>query len=340
MPQPPRLLTACLVLLLTGLFINTTALSDPLDFDDQPLTQPLHLPNWFTLSFLDLQESLEEAMQQNKKGLILYFGRKDCAYCKAQLETNWGQQDIIQYTQQHYNVVAIDADGQKNVTDFDGQIYSERKFAARMKTDFTPAILFYEKQGKLALKLSGYRPPYQFRAALEYVADAHYNKESFQSYLTRAEKAFAFGQPELNEHDAFLSPPYLLNDTSIRNKPLIVFFEHPVCHACDVMHGGPMSHEEITNQLQMFNVVQLDSTSSTPLVTPSGIKSNAADWAKELKLDFAPSLIFFDQQGKEIIRVSSVLRLYRMKKLLSYILSKAYLSSPTFQTWRSHRNKM
>jgi hypothetical protein len=28
-------------------------------------------------------------------------------------------------------------------------------------------------------------PPYQFRAALEYVADAHYRRESFRDYLAR-----------------------------------------------------------------------------------------------------------------------------------------------------------
>jgi len=331
-----KLFTCCFILLQSSSVIAQTN-ADQLAFDDTPLSETLETPNWFKLSFLDLNESLKEAINEGKKGLIIYFGRKDCAYCKAQLEVNWGYKDIIGYTQKHFNVIAIDVRGQRMVTDFNGKTYTEKSFSSKMKTDFTPSVLFYEQQGRLALKLAGYRPPYQFRASLEYVADAHYNKESFGEYLARAEKAFSFGQPELNEHSSFKAPPYILNQ---KTKPLIVFFEHPTCHACDIMHGGPMSKPEIISQLEHFDVVQLDSTSNTQLTTPSGYKTTAKEWAKKLQLNFAPTLIFFDEHGKEIIRAESVLRLYRMKRLLSYISSKSYLTHPTFQNWRDTQHKL
>ena len=312
---------------------------DPLIFGDAPLKTSLNTPDWFKLSFLNLNDDLQDALKSGKKGLIIYFGLTNCPYCKAQLEVNWGSKDIVEYTKKHFDVLALDANGLRKIIDFNGNSMAEKDFSVQMKTNFTPSLLFYDRYGKLALRLSGYRPPYQFRASLEYVADGHYNKEPFHDYLARAEKAFGFGQAELNEHYSFAPPPYNLDRRTVAKKPLLVFYEHPKCHACDVMHGGPMSKDEITSQLTNFDVVQLDSTSDTQVITPSGKQTTALKWAKELDLNFAPTLIFFDEHGKEIFRIDSVIHLYRMQRVLSYILSKGYLKQPTLLLWQTEKNR-
>lgn len=317
---------------------NTT--DNELAFDDQPLAEALHLPDWFNLSFLDLNESLEEALNEGKDGLIIYFGRKDCAYCKALLEDNWGDPAIARYTQRHFNVIAIEVRGSRTVTDFNGKKWSEKDYSTAMRTNFTPTLLFYNKQAQLALKLPGYRPKYQFRAALEYVADAHYARESFRDYLARAELALSFGLPELNDNEVFQPPPYNLNRRHIRDsqslKPLMVFFEHPRCHACDVLHGDTLSNPQIEQQLQQLDVVQLNTQKTTPVITPDGRKTSASAWANELDLTFAPALLFFDEKGNEILRIESVIRFYRLNKVLEYITGRHYLRYPTFQNWLQH----
>lgn len=332
----PILLGLCLI----GFMQATYALhepEDPLVFDDRPLTEAIELPDWFKLSFLDLKDSLNEATQSGKRGLIIYFHRHDCAYCNAQLEVNWGSDDIVDYTRKHFDVIAIDVRGQRSVTDFDGKVYTEKEFAGRMRTDFTPSMLFYNKQGKIALRLPGFRPPYQFRAALEYVADKHYQRESYANYLARAEAALSFGQEELNENDAFSAPPYNFDRSRIPGKtPLVVFFEHPRCHACDVLHAGPLSDVEVNTYLNNLDAAQLDTQSDTPVITPDGKKTTAREWARQLDLSFAPTLVFFDERGKEIIRIDSVVRLYRLKNVLSYVLSKGYQRYPTFQLWQQN----
>ena len=311
---------------------------DPLVFDDTPLVDDeVHLPEWFSLSFLDLADSLEEAADAGKKGLIIYFGRKDCPYCEAHMKNNWGAKDIVDYTRKHFNVIAIDVRGQRTVTDFDGKTYTEKEYAGKVKTNFTPSFLFYDTQQRLMLKLSGYRPPYQFRAALEYAADGHYLREDFHKYMNRAEKAMGYGQDTLNEHDSFSLPPYNLDRSHFpAEQPLVVFFETPHCHACDVLHGGPMSEPEIPLLLENLDAIQLDTTQDTPVITPAGKKTTAKKWADELKLSFAPTLIFFDENGKEIVRVDSVIQLYRLKYLLQYIQTRGYEKYPTFQLWREH----
>jgi len=332
------------ILLISSYLLHHTAFAsnaradDPLVFDDHPLVDDeVHLPDWFSLSFLDLTDSLDEAKKAGKQGLIIYFGRKDCPYCKAHMENNWGNKRIADYTQKHFNVIAIDVRGLRTVTDFDGKTYTEKQYAGKVKTNFTPSFLFYDTQQRLMLKLSGYRPPYQFKAALEYAADHHYLREDFHHYMARAEKALSYDQEELNEHDSFSPPPYNLDRSHFPAKqPLVVFFESPYCHACDVLHGGPMSEPEIPLLLENLDAIQLNTTIDTPLIAPSGEKTTAKKWADKLKLSFAPTLIFFDEHGKEILRVDSVIRLYRLKYLLMYIQTKGYKQYPTFQLWREH----
>jgi len=330
--------------LITLIFYFTSGISfadtskDPLLFNDSPLTESLEVPEWFSLSFLDLNDSLEEARQDNKQGMIIYFGRKDCAYCKALLEGTWGDPGIRDYTKQHFNVISIDVRGARTVTDFNYRKWTEKSYASHRRMNFTPTLLFYTTDGQLALKLPGFRPKYQFRAALEYVADAHYKRESYRDYLSRAEAALSYGLEELNENDLFLQNSLDLSRYK-KTKPLLVSFEHPRCHACDVLHGDTLSKPEVVNQLRKLDIVQVNTHSDATIITPTGKKTSAKQWAEELNLTFAPSLVFFDTDGKEILRIESVVRLYRLSKVLRYINEKQYLKYPTFQNWLQHNAK-
>ena len=313
--------------------------TDDITFDDLPLEEPLILPDWFKLSFLEIGPDIQEAKEQNKKGLIIYFGQKFCPYCKAHLGKNWGQDDIIKYTQKNFDVIAVNVKGQRPLIDIDGKTYTEKTFSALKKTDFTPSIIFYNTKGQEVLRLRGYRPPYQFRAALEYVADAHYKKETFRNYMARAELALSFGKKELNKNDLFNSPPHLLDRSRVKaNQPLMVVFEQKQCHACDVLHGGPFVRPEIESELLKLEAVQIDIHSKQKLLTPNGRKLSADKWAEQLKVNYSPTIIFFDENGKEIIRIESVVWFYRLRNVLKYVISGAYKKYATFQLWRQAKN--
>jgi thioredoxin-related protein len=330
------LLSALCLVLLAG----PLAAQEIEPFADQPLEEPITLPDWFKLSFLDLYDDIEEAVTNGKKGIIVYFGREDCPYCKAHLENNWGNPEIIKYTRKYFDVIAIDVKGDRNVTSVDGVVYDEKQFAALHRTNFTPSLLFYNADKKIVLKLQGYHPPYKFRAALEYVAGDHYKTESFRDYLARAELAESYGEDTLNSHPAFMSPPYLLDRSRIPAKrPLAVFFEEKHCHACDILHAGPLSDEGISKKLQSMDVVQLDMNSDTRLITPDGRHLTAKQWAAELGLYYAPTIIFFDTHGKEIIRINSVVWVYRLNHVLDYVLDGGYKQYATYQLWRQARGR-
>ena len=324
-----------LVLILLGLPLPAGATEDPHRFDDTPLKEPLRHPDWFKESFMDLGDDLAEAVAAGKKGIIVYFGQRRCAYCRMLLQVNWRLPDIVAYTRKHFDVIPVDIWSPEEVTDVQGRTLTQRQFALREKTNFTPSLIFYDAQGREALRLRGYYPPYRFRAALEYVVDGYYLKETFADYLARGENAPKFDPDDLNEEDFFAPPPYQLDRSRLPGeRPLVVFFEQGECHACDILHGEVLRDPEIHRLFARFDNVQLDLWSDTPVVTPDGRHTTARAWAHDLGLFYAPSLLFFDEHGREIIRVDSVVRFYRLRNVLKYIATRAWLTQPDYQRWR------
>lgn len=334
-----HLLIALSMLVVPAMFAATPHTDEEFEllFDDEPRVRDIEYPDWFKLSFLDLRDDVREAVAAGKRGLMVYFGQAHCAYCEALIEVNFADPEIAAYTQQHFDVVPIDIWGDRVVITTTGQVLTEKALALEEETNFTPSILFYDTDGDEVFRLRGYYPPYKFRAALEYVADRHYHRSSFREYLARGEEAMTF-EGELSEEDFLSPPPYALDRTHFPGEqPLLVLFEQSDCHGCDVLHTEAFSDSDVRRTLQTFEVVQLDMWADTPVLTPAGERLSARDWAAELGLFYAPALVFFDQHGREIIRVDSVVRFHRLARVLKYVASGGYKKHRNFQRWRQQR---
>lgn len=332
------------VLLLPGLVPVTTggehfpSFDFDLDFDDAPRQDPVEYPAWFKQSFLDLPDDLRDAVASGKRGLVVYFGQKNCAYCHRLLNTNMRIPEIARYIRAHFDFVPINIWDIQMMTDINGVSISAREFAIREQANFTPTLLFYDTAGKEVFRLRGYHPPYQFRAAFEYVADRHYARLSFRDYLSRGDYAAMENEGQLNQHPVFEKPPFAFDRSHFRSeRPLVVFFEQRDCHACDVLHSEPMASGQVVSLLDNFEVAQLDMWSDTPVLTPSGRYTTARQWAADLELFFAPTMVFFDEAGREVFRIDSIVHLLRLHHILTYVLEKGYQQAETYTVWRSRQ---
>lgn len=312
---------------------------DEIDINDEPGIRDIQHPDWFSETFLDLREDLADAKAAGKLGIIVYFGQKDCAYCEALMKVNFGREkDIVDYTRKNFNVIAINIWGSREVTDMDGEVLTETKFSEKEKTNLTPTLMFYTDNDSPPLVLRGYYPPYKFRAALEYVVDGYFRTETLRDYMARANPPGKFDEKDMVEEDFFESPPYGLDRSHFpAEQPLVVFFEQHDCHACDILHSDPIRDPVVQRMLRNFDAVQLDMWADTPVILPDGSKLTARQWAKKLGIFYAPTLVFFDEQGKEVMRVASVVKLYRLRGILEYVLKKGYLTAPTYQRWREEQ---
>jgi len=334
----PAIFLAPAILILSALFSTQIHAEshgiDDLVFDDTLLSEELVYPDWFKLSFGDLRDDLKNAKASGKQGMITYFGQKRCAYCEQFIKTSLSDPDIVNYLRQHFDVIAFDIWGIDDIIDTDGKKYTERELSLHYKTNFTPSLVFYDENGKPVFRLRGFYPPYKFRAALEYVTDKFYEKETFSEYFARAVQGEFFLLSGLNERDFFHKAPYNLAELLKEDKPLTVFFEQGNCHACDILHSGPANQQAVISELEKMNVVQLNMWKDTEVITPAGKKTTAKDWAKKLDVFYSPTLIFFDNDGKEIMRIDSVTQFYRLFGVLDFINRKGYKNGMDYQLWR------
>ena len=308
---------------------------DPAQFDDTQLEEELEYPDWFKISLGDLNDDIAEARAKRKFGIAVYFGQKRCAYCEQFFKVNLADESIKRYLREHFDVIPIDIWGIEEFVDTDGNTYSERELSLRYQTNFTPSLVFYDRNGKPVYRLRGYYPPYQFRALLHYVAEGFYRVEKYRDYLARAEPELFFTSGELIDRDFYQAPPYDLDRSSkTSQRPLAVVFERGSCHACELLHTGPLSQEEILAELAKMDVVQLDLLGDVEVITPGGRKTTAKQWGRELGLFYTPTIILFSPEGNEIMRIDSVVQFYRLWGVLDYVNRRGYQDGMDYQGWR------
>lgn len=291
-------------------------------------------PSWFKESFLDLREDIQEATE-NKKRVLLYFYQDGCPYCAKLLQDNLGQKKIADKTSKHFDVIAINMWGDKEVTDLKGQLTTEKKFSENMKVMYTPTLVFLTEKGKVALRVNGYYAPNKFETALDYVRGHNETKISFRNYARKFLKKSSSGK--LHQQSFLLKPPYNLMTLIKSTKPLMVLFEQKKCYSCDELHNDIFKRKETMKQINRFNIVRLDMWSNDNLIDPQGKSTTEKLWTKKLNISHSPSFVFFDKKGKDVFRIDAYLRSFHIQSVMDYIASEAYKKQPNFQRFIGQR---
>jgi thioredoxin-related protein len=148
--------------------------------DDGMFTQA-----WFKhTSFLDIADDLDEAKGAGKH-LAILFEQKGCPYCREMHRVNFADKEIREYIKKTFDVVQLNLWGDREVTDFDGQTLSEKKFGRKYRVMFTPTILFIDEKGEEVVRMPGYFKPFHFKHLFVYAAEKGYLKEpNFQRWLS------------------------------------------------------------------------------------------------------------------------------------------------------------
>jgi thioredoxin-related protein len=164
----------------------------------------LHVQPWFLNTFLDLRDDLKEAASQGKR-LAIIWEQRGCPYCREMHRVNLARPEIADYIKKHFNVIQLNMWGDREVTDFDGKVMSEKNIARKFRVVFTPTIQFFpatpgEVAGKSAadaevMRLPGYFKPFHFVSMFEYVYVKGYETQPFQRWLQdKARKMQAEGK--------------------------------------------------------------------------------------------------------------------------------------------------
>lgn len=155
----------------------------------------LHKQSWMRDTFLDLREDLDEANAEGKR-LVLMVEQRGCLYCKKMHEEVYPVPALNDYIDENFFVVQLNLYGDREVTDFDGEVLSEKSAARKWGILFTPSVIFLSEdvpEGRTAAQASVAMMPGAFSASTSldmftWVNEKRYaldTDEDFQRYHAR-----------------------------------------------------------------------------------------------------------------------------------------------------------
>jgi thioredoxin-related protein len=140
----------------------------------------------------------------------------------------------------------------------------------------------------------------------------------------------------LNEQPFFMKPPHDLRRKA-GGKPLAVLFESRHCAPCDELHKEGFKREATRAAMKRFDIARFAIAGRDPLTTPQGKATTAEAWARELKIAYTPSVVFFDDTGKEVFRLEAYLRPFHFASSFEYVGSGAWRKEPEFQRFLQNK---
>jgi len=297
-------------------------------------------PEWFKESFLDLEEDIDEATENNKR-LVIYFWQPGCPYCDQLWSDNLAQQEVVDNFRKNFDIVALNMWGDREIVNVNGNTYTEKSFAEALGIKYTPTLLFFDENKKVIHQLNGYVPVDNFQKTMMYVSAKKEKVMSFSEFsMPRAESSSIASSATLNKQDFFELPMFDLDrrdEENTNTKFTAVFFEAKNCKNCDLLHQKTLKDETTLALAKQFIAVQLDRFSDNKVITPNGKTTTAKQWATELGIEYLPAIHFFDKAGKQVMRIDTQLRTFHIQSIFDYVLSGTYATEPNFQRYISAR---
>jgi thioredoxin-related protein len=296
--------------------------------------QEVHLPNYTYESFLDFPEDIQNLKNENKR-FILFVHQKNCPYCARFSEKVLSQKSIKNKILKDFGLIEFNMFGDREVVGMDGETYSEKEYAKKLGLQFTPAILFFDENRTKILQLNGYIKKKKFLSALEYVAKKYENKETFNTYLMNKQNN------KLNTDlidESYINTNLKSLARSVNKNQLAILFEIPQCDECEILHKNYLQEPMINSFLKKLDVAQINLSHNQVIVTPKKLISYSNDFAKSLDVSSAPTIVFFDKKGDEIIRIDSLYKMFHMQSIFDYVVSGAYKNEKEFQRYLTNRS--
>lgn len=155
----------------------------------------LHKASWMRDTFKDLREDLAEANAEGLR-LMLIVEQRGCVYCTEMHEKTFPHPVVNGLLNEHFFVVQLNLHGDTEITDFDGEVLSEKQAARKWGVLFTPTMVFMPEdvpEGDTAIRaavavMPGAFAPGTTQDMLTWVQEKRYllqDGEDFQRYHAR-----------------------------------------------------------------------------------------------------------------------------------------------------------
>jgi thioredoxin-related protein len=280
------------------------------------------MPDWFKASFLDMNEDVEEAKDEDKH-VILFMSLQFCPYCTKMLNENFVTEAKLQpYIQENFDVIAIDIQGSKELVIDEDTTMTESDYAKHLKVQYTPTVLFLNQDNEIVVRVNGYRSPQNFKYILDFVKNKEYKNMSLTQYVEKVKNKTFY---TLVDNPMFKD----IKDLSKINGPLAVIFEDGSCTQCSYLHNTTLKNKDVKEELSKVTIVRYDASSEEKIITPDGKTTTPKQWAKDMILDYRPGIVLFDKK-QEIVRIDALLYSFHFKELFRFVSGQHYEKFHTF----------
>lgn len=145
---------------------------------------------FFNETFGDFSEELENAREQGKKGVVIFFEMDECPFCHYMKGNVLNQPSVQSYYREHFLLFSVDIEGDVEIVDFKGEGMPQKDFAFKKnRVRATPVIAFYDLEGKRIHRHTGKTSGVnEFMLMGEYVAEGHHKKLSFTRFKRNKKK--------------------------------------------------------------------------------------------------------------------------------------------------------
>jgi thioredoxin-related protein len=139
---------------------------------------------FFDETWGNFHEELQNARDQGKQGILIFFEMDECPFCHRMKETVLNQPEVQAYFKKHFLNFAVDIEGDVDVTDFEGQTMKQKDFAFKSnRVRATPVFAFYDLNGKRVMRYTGATNGVEeFMLLGKYVVSGEYDKMPFTKY--------------------------------------------------------------------------------------------------------------------------------------------------------------
>jgi thioredoxin-related protein len=110
---------------------------------------------FFEQSLGDMSEELEVAREEGKKGVFVFFELDECPFCHRMKRTVLNRPEVQDYYRRHFHNLAVDIEGDIEVTDFHGEETTLKGFAKQYRVRATPVLAFFDLDGNLLVRYTG-----------------------------------------------------------------------------------------------------------------------------------------------------------------------------------------
>ena len=138
---------------------------------------------FFTQSFGDLPEEMEEAKKSGKQGMLLFFQAEACPYCEYMLNHIFNQKDVQDWFGERFVSLSVDIHGDVELKDFDGITLPSKVFANQRRVHITPLISFIDHDAVEVYRHYGMiKTVDEFLLIGEYIDGKHYYDTEYRVF--------------------------------------------------------------------------------------------------------------------------------------------------------------